>query len=137
MPPNLDYVYEYQEDLPIIPVRVISHETAAELVIEALIDTGSDLTILDAEVGRVLGLDFTALPTVRFRGIVGDPADVPVTEVELLPLFEPDLSVTLRVAFAPRIPPGVDNLIGRDILAYLDFGLSHSEHLLFLGPAEI
>jgi hypothetical protein len=135
MPGNLDHSFQY-DDLPVVPVRIICHETAGELVVEAMIDTGSDVTIFDADVARMLRLDLTGRLTVRFRGIGGQPIDAPFAELELMPLFEPELSVTLRVAFVPRILPTVNNLIGRDVLEYLDFALTHSKRTGYLGRTE-
>ncbi len=134
MSPNFDFEVPYG-DSPVVSLRVIAHETRREHTIEALIDTGSDITIFDAAVANDLGIDLRDRPLVRFQGIGDRIREAPTADLELLPLFESDLSVVLPVAFVPGLLASVGNLIGRDVLEYLDFGLSHSERLLYLGRA--
>jgi hypothetical protein len=130
---SADFTYE---DAPRISVRVISEESSTETSLEALIDTGSDITLFDTAIAAILKLDLTNRPLTQFRGVTGDLVDAPMVSLELLPLFDPSLSVMVNVVFLPGISLSVGNLIGRDVLEYLDFALTHSTRIGYLGRTE-
>ena len=135
MPPNLEFQFSYA-GLPIIFVRVFSPDSNGSAITEALIDTGADVSIFDTRVAEDLGIALDGRRTISLRGINGDEVQSPMTEVELQLLGEPDLSVRSLVAFLPDILDTVGNLIGRDVLEYLDFGLEHSLRIGYLGRTE-
>jgi hypothetical protein len=126
MQPNLEFEFRYI-GRPIIPIvaRVGSYQTG----FSALIDTGADVTLLDEMIASQLGLQIDGLPRARVLGVGGGTWDVSLAEVTLNLLLEPDLEATLQVAFVPEISLTVGNLLGRDVLAFFDFGLSHADEI--------
>jgi hypothetical protein len=96
---------------------------------------GADLTIFDATVARRLRLDLTEGRQVRLAG-VGGRTNAHIQVVELALLGEPDLTVSLPVAFVADFADRLNNLIGRDVLEHFDFALMHSQRLGYLGRAQ-
>jgi predicted aspartyl protease len=119
---------------PVIPVVIRSRETGRERIEPALIDTGADLSIFDATVARRLRLDLDTSRQVVLAGVGGRVA-AHVLEVDLVLLGEPELTVSLPVAFVPDFAARLNNLIGRDVLEHFDFALAHSRRLGYLGRA--
>ena len=70
------------------------------------------------------------------RGIGGSSTEAPMAEIQLLLLGEEDLSLNLQVAFVTGIADALDNLIGRDVLEYIDIALVHSQRTGYLGRTE-
>ena len=48
-----------------------------------------------------------------------------LVEIRLELLERAELAVTTPVAFAPDVDATTGNLLGRDVMEYFDFGLSH------------
>jgi hypothetical protein len=59
---------------PIIPIGLLFNGKLIRY--EALIDSGADFNIFDAEVGELLGIDIRSGKEVKFSGIVGEPFEV-------------------------------------------------------------
>lgn len=133
--PNLDHEFSYIT-LPRINVVGRSPNTAGEIEFDALLDTGADVTILDEFIALRLGLDLDKLPKIRMRGIGGGSTEAPMAEIQLLLLGEEELSIDLQVAFVTGIADALDNLIGRDVLEFIDFSLEHSKRTGYLGRTE-
>jgi len=62
-------IFGWQLLKPIIPVKLIVDKNS--IAYEALIDSGADFCIFDAEVGEYLGLDIKSGTREEFGGIVG------------------------------------------------------------------
>jgi hypothetical protein len=121
---------------PVIPILVRAPDSGQERVEPALIDTGADLSIFDATVARRLRLDLGHAPQVTLAG-VGGRIPGHILEVDLVLLGEPELTISLPVAFVPGFAERLNNLIGRDVLEHFDFALMHSQRLGYLGRAEM
>ena len=100
---------------------------------EALIDTGTELSLFDQSVAHLIGLNLENAPTITVYGVGGLARDVRLSEVTLRLLGLPDLEVRLQVGFAPDIDLGTGNLIGLDVLEHFDFALAHADRLGYLG----
>jgi hypothetical protein len=133
--PNLEHEFSYNR-LPRINVVARSLETGRETELIALIDTGADLTILDEIVATQLGIPLDRVAKQPLRGLGVGVILASIAEIELVLLDEPDLVVRIPVAFVPGVADALDNLIGRDVLEYLDFALSHSTRLGYLGRTQ-
>jgi len=59
---------------PIIPIGLLLNKRLIRY--EALIDSGADFNIFNAEIGELLGIDIRSGKKVRFSGIAGEPFDV-------------------------------------------------------------
>ena len=102
---------------------------------EALIDTGSELSLFDEWIALSLGLDLERLPPVTLSGVGGLLREARLAQVTLMLLDRNELRATLDVAFAADVELTLGNLIGLDVLEHFDFGLSHRERLGYLGRA--
>jgi predicted aspartyl protease len=132
---SLQFEFTYDSE-PFIPVTVTTTTTTdRQITIRALIDTGAQATLLDQEIARILGVDLAGAQTAPVSGIGGN-LSVRFAEVTLLLLEEPSLDTQVMVAFAPQLGSTLGNLIGLDVLAHFDFGLSHASRLGYLGKQE-
>jgi len=59
---------------PIIPIGLLFNGEVVRY--EALIDSGADFNIFNAEIGELLGIDIRSGNKVRFGGIAGEPFEV-------------------------------------------------------------
>jgi len=59
---------------PIIPIGLLYNGKFVRY--EALIDSGADFNIFNAEIGELLGIDIQSGKKVKFSGIDGEPFDV-------------------------------------------------------------
>jgi hypothetical protein len=107
------------------------------VVTTALLDTGSELSLFDAEIATRIGLPLDAVSSLRISGIGGETLEAKLAEVALQFLNRPELSITAEVAFAVDIELKAGNLIGLDVLSYFDFGLSHANRIGYLGRAVV
>ena len=73
---------------------------------------------------------------MTISGVGGLLRDANIAQVTLQLLGLEDLSLTLPVAFAPRIDATTGNLLGRDVLEYFDFGLSHGNRTGYIGRRQ-
>lgn len=69
LPERLDY-FGWSILKPIIPVGVVAN--GKELNYAALIDSGADFCIFDADIGEYLGLDVESGEYIEFGGVQGD-----------------------------------------------------------------
>jgi hypothetical protein len=99
----------------------------------ALIDTGADVSLFDTELASGLALS-AARPDRRITvsGIGGTTRHIPFWRVTISPAVLP-IGVDLLVGFAPGLAKSTGNLLGRDFLESLHFGLDHRSRLLYLG----
>ena len=59
---------------PIIPIGLLFNGKFVKY--EALIDSGADFNIFNAEIGELLGIDTRSGKKVKFSGIAGEPFEV-------------------------------------------------------------
>ena len=59
---------------PIIPIGLLFNGKLIRY--EALIDSGADFNIFNAEIGELLGIDIRSGKKVKFSGIAGEPFEV-------------------------------------------------------------
>jgi predicted aspartyl protease len=115
------YPYDrtYEPPAPVVPLRVSPPDGAGTgVLLPALIDSGSDLTVIPAEVTLQLNLPETDHVTVRAAGSVMGPASVCAAHIELDGVTE----------IVEVLALGDETLVGRNLLASLVVTLH--------GPAE-
>jgi predicted aspartyl protease len=127
---NLAFESAYTTE-PAVMVRVRSPVADQEILVDAVVDTGSNVTMLEAWLLDYLGLKPSA--TANVTGVGGVLTGVSLAEVELEVLARRELAVRLEAAFLPANAPPVGNLLGTDLLERLDFCLSHSKRTLYFG----
>jgi predicted aspartyl protease len=132
---DLQFEFFYSAQ-PRIPIRVKSPDTGRSLITAALLDTGADISLFDDRIAARLGIDSGADRSISIIGVGGGRIEAALADVELVPLDEEDLQVTVRIAFAPVQAVGPGNLLGLDVLALLDFGLSQGNHIGYLGLTQ-
>ena len=114
-------------------MRISSLQSGLSLVREALIDTGTQLTLFDDSLARDLGIDLADALTENVSGLGGLVREVRLANVELRLLDRPELSMNIEVGFAPNIERSLGNLIGLDALEGFDFALSHARRTGYLS----
>ena len=130
MPLATTFEFHYVRQ-PYLPVRLTSPAWRTVLA-QAVVDTGADLSLFDDSLADSLGIDLTNASYVRLRGIGGEQRAY-LSEVELCPMDRPQLAVTLSIGFMQNVGANLGNLVGMDLLAVLDFGMSHANRTLYLG----
>lgn len=129
---NLSFEHSYIGE-PSVPILVRSPLTGREVVVDALIDTGSNVTMLEAWVASRLDIEVDTVAHTSVVGVGGVVPDVALAEVEITILAEDQLSAKVLAAFLPANVPPIGNLIGTDVLAFFDLGLSHANQTLYFG----
>ena len=129
---NLAYENRYDRE-PSVPIRVRYTLTGREVVVDAVVDTGSNVTMLEGWLAGFLGLDLGSADQANVVGVGGVLAGVAMAEVEIQVLRRPELSTFVVAAFLPTDAPPMGSLIGTDVLEHLDFGLAHSNRMLYFG----
>jgi hypothetical protein len=138
LPPRLVHSHEPRLEVGLpkfacIPVIVRSTATGREVMSEALVDSGAEKSLFDAELAGSLGLDLSQAPMGRLKGLGGSVDAVPTGELKLVLLFQRQLSVTVNVGFVPKLAEDFGNILGLDALAFVDFGLSHARKQVYFG----
>ena len=59
---------------PIIPIGLLFNGKSVKY--EALIDSGADFNIFNAEIGELLGINIRSGKKIKFSGIAGEPFEV-------------------------------------------------------------
>ena len=101
-----------------------------------MIDTGAAVSLFDAELGAALNLD-ADIRSDRHLDITGIGRKVRRLpcwnlEVSVLP-DELNLRARLLIGLVPQLAKSVGNLLGRDFLETVHFGLNHGERMLYVG----
>ena len=100
---------------------------------EAVIDTGSEVTILDRLIAVQLGLDLGNRSRFNLRGFGGRIPLLGPTAVEIDILGLPELTARVMAFFSENFVENFGNLLGLDVLESIDIGLSHRDRLLYFG----
>ncbi len=127
---NLSLELTYAE-LPQLPVRVGRRGAWFEAL--ALIDTGADVSLFDSDLAFALP---PTKPTHRLaiQGVGGGSVRVDFWTMDLLtPLSHGPL--VLSIGLVPGLAKSAGNILGRDFLESVQFGLDHSARTLYLGRA--
>jgi predicted aspartyl protease len=101
MPPNFQFEFRYGISQR-MSLLVSSGSTGRYARTWALIDTGADISLFDERVATELGLDLAGTRQISIRGLGGTTVQARIADVELFLLEEPDLSVSMPIAFASR-----------------------------------
>ena len=127
---NLAVEFSYH-DRPEVPVRLRHDDTWIDSW--AMVDTGAAISLFDAELGRALALtDHERRLSVR--GISGAVRQLAASRLDVVVLPEQlQLHASLIVGFVPGLGKTTGNLLRRDFLELVDFGLGHQDRLLYLG----
>jgi predicted aspartyl protease len=132
MAPRFQFEFFYAQQ-PRISVRVTSPQTGLSRMVSALVDTGADVSIFDSLLAERLGVEMSARRTITIEGVGGSRIQATLVDVEIRLLDEDDLTLRIQAAFAPHQTTTIGDLIGLDVLAHFDFGLSHRDRLGYLG----
>ena len=100
-----------------------------------MVDTGAAVSLFDAELAAGLGLLRRTKPeyTLDVVGIGGSVRRIPCWQIEICVLPEDlQLETPLVVGLVPGLEQPVGNLLGRDFLESVHFGLSHAERIPYL-----
>ena len=82
-----------------------------------------------------LGINLGNAPSRQLTGIGGNIL-VREAGVDLQLLGQADLAVVMPLSFAANVQTVSGNLLGLDVLAFFDFGLSHANRTIHLGVAS-
>jgi hypothetical protein len=136
MPVNLTFEFFYPRQ-PIIAVSLRSPGEDRLFRTGAYLDTGAEVTFFDSTVAVRAGIDTAASHHVTIRGIAGHRITAALATVTLHLLDEPELAITLPIAFGSASERSFGNLIGLDVLEHFDFALAHRERLGYLGRSSL
>ncbi len=116
-----------------MPIRVRSLESGREVVVDATVDTGSNVTVLEGWVADHLKLDLSRASRSSVFGLGGVVGNIALAEVEVALFSQQELRAAVLAAFLPSHSPPIGNLLGTDFLEKLDLGLSHANGVLYFG----
>ncbi|MBI2263198.1 hypothetical protein HY373_01510 [Candidatus Berkelbacteria bacterium] len=94
---------------PVIPIRI--YGPIDNIAIDALIDSGADISLFNLEIGKRLGLDFSDSQIENFLGIGGDGIAAYIYEIEVKILGMPN-SIKIKAGFADS--PNVIAILGQE-----------------------
>ena len=84
----MDFVYkkfklQNKEELlkPIIPIGILFD--GKQIRYEALIDSGADFNIFNAEIGELVGINIKIGKEIKFGGIAGEPFEVYIHKITI------------------------------------------------------
>lgn len=93
---------------PIISV-VLTHKESTSIV--AIVDSGADKSLFDAEVGKDIGLDVESGEVEYFGGIGGSRINAFVHRVQLQ-VIDIDKTIEIQVGFAENL--GISGILGQE-----------------------
>jgi len=135
------YRQEHGADIerPVIEVvlRNLRDATASVVAYEALVDSGSDRNIFPAELAGVLGIELSAVKTVRYVGgvVAGERRPVYFHPVEITVGGLGGPAFWTVVGFMPQFSKAGYGLLGRngffDVFTFVKF--KDAEHALEIG----
>lgn len=103
-----------------------------------MIDTGAAVSLFDADLAHALGLIASRSPAsqLSFVGVGGTLMRASCWEVQVWVLpWQLGLRLDLTVGFVPQLEMSTGNLLGRDFLEFVHFGLDQKQRTLYLGEA--
>lgn len=132
---SLDFAIEAgYADKPEVPVRLEASVSSIDVI--ALIDTGASISLFDEGLCSVLDLDSVPDERMTIVGLDGRARRVPRWKLDVIAFPEDlELAASLLVGFLPGLARSTGNLLGRDFLEAVHFGLNHSRRTLYLGAA--
>lgn len=132
---ELGYLRDSQTGNPFpglwIVVRSVGSER--ELEIQAHLDTGTERTLLDGQVGRAIGLDLSTGDLLRFRSATGVELTARLHPVVFAhdELGAKDLTVAFSEARLTR------NLLGRDYFNLFQIGFRERHSKILVTPEAV
>jgi hypothetical protein len=102
-----------------------------------MIDTGAAVNLFDAELASALGLKQSSVTRrLSILGISGAAHRIPFWQVDLWILpWQFGFRASVEVGFVPQLGSSVGNVLGREFLELIHFGLDQSQRTLYLGGA--
>jgi hypothetical protein len=119
---------------PLVTVRLLNGGKGLDT--NALVDTGADYSVFDADLAEPLGLELTRGKRVNCEGLDGNtlPAYEHTIWIKLLDAPPSWKAIKARVVFRENHPSRVGNLLGRiDFFAALLIGFDEKEQKLYIG----
>ena len=98
--------YSYQQNLPIINVEVIGPK--GSLQIRALVDSGASISLFNAQIAEIIGIEFKKGKRVELSGIGGKIRGY----LHKIPILVNDKRFECKIVFSSEIFENV-NLLGR------------------------
>lgn len=114
--PAMNAVQQLAQNGAILNVEVSSPSGGAPVTIKAMIDTGASITTIHSQIAESAGLQ--PVGQTQLSGVGG----VQMSTIYAAAVTLPDYSVTMNPVQVASIPgglPGIDMLIGRDMLMYM------------------
>lgn len=129
------FEYSYDEDggrSPLLSVRVSNLDDPALMVdVDVAVDSGAERSLLDGQVGALLGLDVLRGPRLSFETMAGG---VFTATLHAVRLSHPDLGMfELEVAFSQSEIRR--NLLGRDFFDLVQIGFREHHLAFFMTPS--
>ena len=84
---------------PVIPVELVGHRT---IPYEVLVDSGADISIFDAQIGTLAGIDVEAGEPSMLSGVTGTTETFYIHKVTLI---LNDFKFQTKVGFLPNMTP--------------------------------
>lgn len=95
---------------PVIQVGILYRESNEKLLLEVLVDSGADKSVLPAEIGSILGFDIEDGREERFIGITGTEKPVYIHEADILVGGH---KVSTEIGFTYALPPQAIGVVGQ------------------------
>lgn len=117
---GVPYSHEYDPAAPVLPVEIEHPYGAGGALIRALLDTGSDLTVLPADI--VVQLRLPRVGTAAVAGFDGLP--------QMVTLCAAKIRIAGMIWLVKAAGYGAEALVGRDVLNRLSLQLNGPRELL-------
>ncbi len=96
---------------PLLEIKIIQGGTVIP-VSDAILDSGTDSTLMSEELGFALGIDPSKCEKTPIRGILGQPVEGFMANIKIQVDGFEDYPLDIKATFVPGMGPGV--LLGRD-----------------------
>jgi hypothetical protein len=113
MPERYPYISFWQGNYmvkkPLIEVELLHKDESMKQL--ALLDSGADITTINAEIAKYLGIDLKECEERVIAGVVGQPATAYLTEMDMRVTGFPE-TLRFRVLFVPNLKMNI--LLGQE-----------------------
>jgi len=103
MGPGNSFVYR-----PLIRINISARSGGENMTIDAMIDSGTDSTVLNADIARAIGIDLSKCSRIKLGGIGSTEGYLSNVVVKV-----PDFKVVMDVPVAFAENPPFDGLLGQ------------------------
>lgn len=119
---------------PIIPLKLSFNDLTIKY--EALIDSGADFSVFEAELGEYLGLDIKSGLSESFKGVQGKESSIVYFHKVVVTVL--DIELKTKIGFSYDIAGHAYGILGqKGFLDYFNVKLSYSNQLIEILPAKI